>query len=97
MKKSNYQSNDNAFIIEQLTTSLSKVTYENFDAHLKKEEHYNLVVKEECKDMFGRTSRFKVKFGEKFIPLFQPATIMFRSAIQSFHKLAIVKTNKDGN
>ena len=31
------------------------------------------------------------------MPLYQPATIMFRSAIHKFHKLAIKKTTKDGN
>ena len=31
------------------------------------------------------------------MPLYQPATIMFRSAIVKFHKLSIKKTTKDGN
>ena len=53
-------------------------------------DHQQSIVKDvKYKDLFGRVSFFHVCVGGKQIPLFQPATIMFRSAIKSFSDLAI--------
>ena len=74
----------NVLVIEQLTTGLALETKGNFDNLLKEKfpDKQHLIIKEKTVDKFGRTTFFHVLLGQLRIPLYQPATIMFRSAMK---------------
>lgn len=91
----------NRFIVNQLSEAVAKLNRPHFAKRLEPilEKHGDYIKESEIAlvDRYGRSTYFYCKLGNQVIPIYQPGTIMFESAVKGDSKLNVTAGGSQQN